>query len=206
MLLADKPIPAVLQRSIDSRYPNVPVTAIVERHIYGEAGRNILIPAGSRLIGKATSLTGIFGADQAAKIDISWTRLIRPDGAAFRFEAVSGDAQGRGGVSAYLDLQLLKKFGLPFVSTIGEGLMLKLTELNEKSIVSGTSAGAGDSSVSETPGHQTRKMFIDNFKEMWGELMAMAGEIPNIVYVPSGTRLVAFSKEDLWLRTDNDPA
>lgn len=205
VLLADKAVPAVLVRSIDSRYPDVPVTAIVERHIYAEAGRNILIPAGSRLIGKATSSTGVFGADQAAKIDISWERLIRPDGAAFRFQAVSGDAQGRGGVASYLDLQLLKKFSLPFISTIGAGLVLKLTELNEGQTVSATSDN-GSSTTSETPGHQTRKMFIDNFKEMWNELMEMSGEIPNIVYVPSGTRLTAFSKEDLWLRSDDDPA
>ena len=207
VLLADKAIPAVLQRSIDSRYPDVPVTAIVERHIYGEAGRNILIPAGSRLIGQASSSSGAFGANQAAKMEITWRRLIRPDGAAFKFDAVSGDAQGRGGVAAYLDLQLLKKFGLPFVSTLGEGLILKLTELNEKQVLSGASGASGvDSTVGETPAHQTRKMFIDNFKEMWSELMDMAGEIPNIVYVPAGTRLVAFSKEDLWLRSEEDEA
>ena len=213
VLLADKAIPAVLVRSVDSRYPDVPVTAMVERHIYAEEGRNILIPAGSRLIGKLEGSGFDFGRDQAAKISISWERLIRPDGAAFKFDSSrSGDAQGRGGVAAYLDLQLMKKFMLPFVTSLGEGAILKLTEWNEKQNAV-TSVGGGDSSgggggdnygSTGTAASQTRAMFIQNFKDVWKELMKMAGEVPNILYVPSGTRLVAYPKEDLWLRSDED--
>ena len=205
VLLADKAVPAVLVRSIDSRYPDVPVTAIVERHIYAEAGRNILIPAGSRLIGSLKGSGMEFGRDQAAKIGIAWKRLIRPDGAAFKFEAVSGDAQGRGGVAAYLDMQLFKKFALPFISSLGEGAVLKLTEWNEKNSVASTTTTGSGGTTSQTAGAQTRDMFIKNFRDVWDELMMMAGEVPNIVYVPSGTRLTAFASEDLWLRSDDDP-
>ncbi len=204
VLLADKAIPAVLVRSIDSRYPDVPVTAIVERHIYAEEGRNILIPAGSRLIGALQGAAFDFGRDQAAKINISWQRLIRPDGAAFKFEAVSGDAQGRGGVAAYLDLQLMKKFMLPLISTLGQWPILKATELNEKNSVASTTTTSGGGTTSQTAASQTREAFIGNFKEMWGELMEMAGEVPNILYVPSGTRLTVFSNADLWLRASED--
>ncbi len=204
VLLADKAIPAVLVRSIDTRYPTAPVTAIVERHIYAEEGRNILIPAGSRLIGSLSGSAMEFGTDQAAKIDISWNRLIRPDGAAFKFEAVSGDAQGRGGVAAYLDMQLMRKFLLPVGSSIGEAIVLKLTELNEKSVIASSSTASNGTTTSETPGSQIRKMFIDNFKDIWGQLMEMSGEVPNILYVPSGTRLTAFSNTDLWLRSVDD--
>ena len=44
MILADKPIPAVIARSIDTQNP-VPITAFVERNVYAEDGRNIVIPA-----------------------------------------------------------------------------------------------------------------------------------------------------------------
>ena len=57
MILQDKPIPAVLARSVygaDSGgfSNNIPVTAIVERNVYSEEGRNIIIPAGlmSRIV------------------------------------------------------------------------------------------------------------------------------------------------------------
>lgn len=52
MIFADKPIPAVIARSIDSNNPT-PVTAFVERNVYAEEGRNVVIPAGSRLMGNA---------------------------------------------------------------------------------------------------------------------------------------------------------
>ncbi len=206
VLLKDKAVPAVLVHSIDSRYPDVPVTAIVERHIYAEEGRNILIPAGSRLIGRLEGAGLDFGRDQAAKISISWERLIRPDGAAFKFVAVSGDAQGRGGVAAYLDLQLMKKFMLPFVSTMGEGAILKATELLERHDTSKSSASAAlqEGGTTGNADSQIRGMFIQNFRDVWGELMEMAGDIPNVVYVPSGTRLTAYSNEDLWLRSWKD--
>ena len=50
MITADKPIPAVMARSLIS-FGSAPVTAIVERNIYGDTGRNVIIPAGSRIIG-----------------------------------------------------------------------------------------------------------------------------------------------------------
>lgn len=56
MILADKPIPAVIARSIDSTHPT-PITAFVERNVYAEEGRNVLIPAGSRVIGSLGGVT-----------------------------------------------------------------------------------------------------------------------------------------------------
>ena len=98
----------------------------------------------------------------------------------------------------------MKKFALPFLTTMGEGAILKLTEWNEKNSVVSTTRDASGGTTTETAASQTRKMFIDNFKQMWNELMAMAGEVPNILYVPSGTRLVAYPSQDLWLRSTED--
>ncbi len=109
MILADKPIPAVIARSIDTQNP-VPITAFVERNVYAEDGRNIVIPAGSRLMGELGSVGG--GSEtssESARVTISWQRLIRPDGVLFVFQGETGDAQGRGGALGYLDQQLGKK-------------------------------------------------------------------------------------------------
>jgi len=51
VIVKGKAIPAVLVNSIDSRFNEVPVTAVVERNIYGSNGRNIVIPAGSWIVG-----------------------------------------------------------------------------------------------------------------------------------------------------------
>ncbi|MBQ4471917.1 MAG: TrbI/VirB10 family protein [Alphaproteobacteria bacterium] len=192
VLLKDKAIPAVLTRAIDSRYADVPVTAVVERHIYAEEGRNILIPAGSHLIGKAES-GGDGDSGKAVKLSISWERLIRPDGAAFAIEAVSGDAMGRGGVAAYLDEQMFKKYTAPWLSTAVEIFALEMTSLNEKSGASGNSVG-----------HDVRQMISDRMEEMFNQMIDEAKEVPNIVYVPSGTRITVFAGQDLWLRAVSD--
>lgn len=43
MILADKPIPAVIAVQLSSTHPT-PITAFVERNVYAEEGRNVLIP------------------------------------------------------------------------------------------------------------------------------------------------------------------
>ncbi len=201
VLLADKAIPAVLVRSIDSRYADVPVTAMVERHIYAEEGRRILIPAGSHLIGEASGgAAGAGGIWDTSKIAISWKRLIRPDGAAFKFSATSGDAQGRGGVAAYLDDRFFEKYARPVLATFAEGAVLKATELNQ----SDEEKAAEASASGETPGKQTRDMLIKNFKDIYDQMIEAAGSVETIVYVPSGTRITVFANTDLWLRSVSD--
>ena len=121
MILEDKPIPAVLARSVyasDGFSDNIPITAIVERNIYAEEGRNIIIPAGSRVIGRLGGGATGGNSGGAVKIGISWKRLIRPDGSQFIFSnANTADAQGRAGAIGYLDEQLLKRYAMPLLST-----------------------------------------------------------------------------------------
>lgn len=115
MITADKPIPAVLARSLIS-LGEAPVTAIVERNVYGDSGRNVIIPAGSRVIGGLQTVDVESRFDNSSggvKLEISWSRIIRPDGIAFLLDAgrtQTGDAQGRGGGAlGYVDEQLVKK-------------------------------------------------------------------------------------------------
>ncbi len=200
MILKDKAIPAVLTRSIDSRYAEMPVTAIVERHIYSEKGRNIIIPAGSRLIG---TFAGEQGNDKrAAKLEITWQRLIRPDGGAFSFEGTSGDAQGRGGVAAYLDDELVKKFGKPIMTSVVTSAISYMMATNDdmyqdmygNTITSSKTEAANDA----------RENFIESMQTIFDQLIEDSSNIPVVIYVPSGTRLTVFPNEDLWLRSEED--
>ena len=70
MIFADKPIPAVIARAIDSNNP-APITAFVERNVYAEEGRNVIIPAGSRLMGTLGSVTASSEAtSESARVQI----------------------------------------------------------------------------------------------------------------------------------------
>lgn len=197
MILKDKAIPAVLAHSIDSRYSNVPVTAIVERHIYAEQGRRIIIPAGSRLIGTGG---GGGGGKHVEKVTISWTRLIRPDGSAFKLSATSGDAQGRGGIPAYLDEQLLKKYGKPVLTSTLTSAIAFLTATNEDLTIKDN----GDQVMSSRTqaANDARSNFVDSMSQIFQQLLEEATETEDVLFVPAGTRLTVYSNEDLWLRSE----
>jgi type IV secretion system protein VirB10 len=88
-------IPAVLETAFDSTRPGF-ARAIVSRDVRGFDGSKVLIPRGSRLIGQYQSDASI-GQKRAV---ITWTRLIRPDGAIIALDSPAVDPVGRGGVRA----------------------------------------------------------------------------------------------------------
>lgn len=197
MILSDKPIPAVIARSIDSNNP-APITAFVERNVYAEEGRNVIIPAGSRLIGTLGSVTTSAEAtSESARVQISWERLIRPDGSLFVFQGLTADAQGRAGALGYVDQQLFKKYTLPVMTT---------------SLTSATSyfmAPGDNDTENETPRQQAandaRQNFINEMNDIFDEILQDKSSIKPLTYIPAGTRIIVFPNTDLWLRSlDND--
>ena len=196
MILKDKAIPCVLVHAVDSRYGSVPVTAIVERHIYAEQGRRIIIPAGSRLIGSG----GGGGSGHVAKVNFTWSRLIRPDGSAFKLSATSGDAMGRGGVPAYLDEQLLKKYGRPVLQSTITSAISFLTATNDDI----TTKQNGDQVISSRAqaANDARNNFIDSMSQIFNQLLQEALQVQEVLYVPAGTRFTIYPSTDLWLRSE----
>ena len=199
MILADKPIPAVLARTLMSGAENVPVTAIVERNIYAEVGRNIVIPAGSRVMGTMGGFGAGGGSGSAVRVNITWERLIRPDGSAFEFQAAqTGDAQGRAGALGYIDEQLMKKYTLPIVtSTLTSALAFVTASGNTTTDASGgTTSDARAEAASDA-----RQNFVNGMNEIFNQILESKTKIAAVSYVPAGTRLIIYPKVDLWIRT-----
>lgn len=98
-LTADRMIGALLINDLRSDLGGQ-VVAQIESHIYAAHGGNILIPAGSKAIGKYDPIA-VSGAERLA---VAWTRIITPDGVNIDLaEAHSTDAMGRGGLTGVLD-------------------------------------------------------------------------------------------------------
>ena len=203
MILEDKPIPAVLARSVyagEDFSANIPITAIVERNVYAEEGRNIIIPAGSRVIGELGD-EGASGGNSggAVKIGIKWKRLIRPDGSQFIFNAVTADAQGRAGAIGYLDEQLLKRYSMPLLTSM-------LQNATAYVMASGTGSKNTDTSSTQDARSQAaedaRRNFIEQMNVIFEEILQRKAQIRSITYVPAGTRIIIFPNEDLWLNSE----
>ena len=194
MIFSDKPIPAVIARSIDTNNPT-PVTAIVERNVYAEEGRNVIIPAGSRIMGTINSMTGSTeSTTTSARVQITWERLVRPDGVLFKFQGITGDAMGRGGALGYLDQQLFKKYTLPVMTTALTSYSAYLMAPKSNS-----------SSETETPRQQAandaRDNFLEQMDQVFNEILQDKSNIQPLTYVPAGTRIIVYPNIDLWMRT-----
>lgn len=99
-------IRAVLETAFDSSRPGL-ARAVVSEDTRGFDGSRVLIPRGSRLVGEYRADAGP-GQRRAV---ITWTRLIRPDGAAIAIGSPSGDTLGRGGITGSVDSHFLQRFG-----------------------------------------------------------------------------------------------
>ena len=70
-----KLIDAVLETAVNTDQPGM-LRALVSNDIYGDSGRTILLPRGSRLIGQYNSDV----ARGQSRVFVIWQRVIRPDG------------------------------------------------------------------------------------------------------------------------------
>ncbi len=197
MILADKPIPAVIARSIYNTSTDTPVTAYVERNVYSEEGRNIIIPAGSRLIGKVGGFGGSSqgGGSNASKVSITWQRLIRPDGSMFKLDgSVTGDSQGRQGALGYINNDLLKELATPFSTAMLSSAVQYFIRTDDNS------DGEVETSSQEAA-NDARESFRSAMDEMFQQILQNSLQEQVLIFIPAGTRIVVYPNKDLWLRT-----
>lgn len=203
MILEDKAIPAVLARSVYGSdtggfSSGVPITAIVERNVFSEEGRNIIIPAGSRVIGELGGEIGSGVTGGAVKMEITWNRLIRPDGSQWRFSAATADAQGRMGALAYLDEQLMKKYTMPIVTSSLESALAYVMATGKSSTSDG---GSTTQDARASAAEDARQNFLSQMNEIFEDIMDRKSKITPVTYMPAGTRIIIYPKEDLWLNS-----
>lgn len=191
VITADRYIPAVLENTINSQLPGRAI-AVVERNVFGSQGRTVLIPAGSRVIGHYKSLAR-YGE---ARLDIGWSRIIRPDGVAINVDNQSADVMGRTGLPGDLDTRFFEKYGSSLLtSAIAAGGDWALGG-------SGTSVVSPLGGTTQSLSGQARAANrLGNDLDQLGQRMVQENvDIRPVLTVPQGTRLNIIPAEDIWLR------
>ena len=114
-------IPAQLITAVDSTIPG-DVLAQVERDVYSEDQRNLLIPRGTRLLGRADSQTAV-GQN---RLLVAWTRLLLPDGRSLEFPGLpSHGTTGEAGLPGRVKTHAARAFGNAILlSLVAAGLQL----------------------------------------------------------------------------------
>ncbi|HBL92129.1 MAG TPA: conjugal transfer protein TrbI [Hyphomonas sp.] len=98
-VMAGTLIPASLVTGINSDLPGTIVAQVTQPVYDTVTGHYVLIPQGSRLIGRYQSEVS-FGQDRAL---VTWDRIIFPDGASISISAPGADAQGYAGLADRTD-------------------------------------------------------------------------------------------------------
>jgi type IV secretory pathway VirB10-like protein len=106
-LAAGTLIPALLETEVNSDLPG-PLLAQVSRDVYDFHQRSIVVPRGSRLLGRYENQVAV----GQRRLLVAWTRLTFPDGSGFDLPGLPGtDPSGAAGLSARVENHLLRLFG-----------------------------------------------------------------------------------------------
>ena len=108
-------IPGVLEQSLNSDLPGE-LKALVTSNVYDTAtGLYLLIPQGSRLIGKYDSHVS-YGQDG---VQVAWSRIIYPDASSVDLDGMMGlDSHGNAGLRDKVDRHYLRIVGFSVLTSI----------------------------------------------------------------------------------------
>ena len=186
----------------DKNY-SIPVRATVDRNVYSDNGRTIILPTGTLLLGYLDgNLPGPYQA--FGRMNIKWYQFIRPDGVEFNFENAnqdpySADAQGRMGVPGHGSTDYVEQMVMPILTALVPAAInmiapitdtvINQIDLDNNSIVqSGTirSSEMAKQDVINTWNKVTQKLLVD----------AIDNTVPPFS-IAAGTRINVFSPVDL---------
>jgi len=118
-LLAGTVIAASLISGLNSDLPGIVIAQVTEPVYDSVSGRHLLIPQGSRLIGRYDNVVA-FGQDRALVV---WQRIIRPDGSSMVIDNLPAtDTSGYAGLADAVDLHTGKLIeGAALATLLGVG-------------------------------------------------------------------------------------
>ena len=168
-------IQAVMETALDSSLPGQ-TRAIISEDVFSYDGSRLLIPRGSRLIGRYRS-----GIEIAQKrVTIAWDRIVLPNDQTVQISAFGGDALGRSGVTGFVDTRFDERFGSAALI----------------SIISAAPSGAAAQVEDET----TADVLEDVGDDLADATDSVIGEylsIGPVIYVDQGARVTVMVDRDL---------
>ncbi len=139
-VMAGTLIPASLITGINSDLPGTIIAQVTQPVYDTVSGRHLLIPQGSRLLGRYQSEVS-FGQDRALVI---WDRLIFPNGSSIQISAPGADVQGFAGLGDRTDHHWDRVFVAAGLATI-MGIGAELGSDDDDEIAQAIRDGAGQS-------------------------------------------------------------
>jgi type IV secretion system protein VirB10 len=187
-----KVIQGILETAINSDLPGQ-LRAIVSHDIYAEAGKDILVPKGSRIIGSYNSSV----KRGQARVFIIWTRVIRPDGVDIEIDSPGTDALGRAGLGGYVDNKYFEMFSTALltssldigVAAAGQGLFGNQQQT--------TTQGGGGVTTTSSPTSSAMQEAVANVGTVGNSIVNSTINLGPTITVDQGTPINIFVNKDL---------
>ena len=168
-IIQGKIIYAVLETAINTDIPGM-LRAIISRDIYAEQGTDVMIPKGSRLIGKYSSQ--IKGGQ--TRVGVMWDRLIRPDGIDIEIGSQGVDQLGRSGVAGNVYDHFWRKIGnaflVSYVVPVAAAEAAKKASSSKNNSNSTTTNTKSDGSVTITTSGDAVSQAITDSTKQFGDI------------------------------------
>lgn len=168
-------IGGILETAIQSDLPGM-VRAVVSEDVYSFDGSHLLIPKGSKLVGRYRS--GIARGQNRAFV--IWNRLIRNDGVSINIGSYGTDALGRSGLAGEVDTHFFERFGSSvLLSMIDASLKIGVEAMDD----------SGSATVALEAG--------DDFSRASEIALENSIAIPPTIHIDQGTKIKVFVGKDL---------
>ena len=189
---------------------SIPVRATVDRNVYSDDGRTVIIPTGTLLMGYLDGdLPGPYQA--VGRMNIKWYQFILPNGVEFNFEdgqdPYSGDAQGRVGVPGHGSTDYMEQMVMPILTSLVPAAVNMIapiadTVVNQINLDSNTIVQSGTMRSSE----MAKQTVIDTWNKVAQKLLVdvMSNTTPPFS-IAAGTRINVFSPVDLIVSCNEQP-
>lgn len=174
-------ISAVLETAVNTELPGN-IRAQVMRPVYSYDGENILMPAGTRLIGNYNSEISI----AQKRVLIAWNRAITPQGKSVKLAATGVDRLGRGGQNGNVDTRFFQRFGTAVLIT-------SITAI--PSFLANDEATGNNSTTQAATG--VAQDASDDLKDATEDVLEEYLKLPPIIRIPQGTLLNVLVNQDL---------
>lgn len=210
-----KPIPATIVSDVraDVKLLNantIPVRATVDRNVYADNGRTIIIPTGTLLMGYVTgNLPGPYAS--IGRMEIKWYQFILPNGVEFNFQnefqdPFSADAQGRIGVPGRGSTDYLEQFIMPMLTAIVPAAVNMIAPVADKFV---NQIDLDNNTVVQSGTVRSSELAKNEIITAWNQvaqklMVDMMDNTTPPFSIPAGTRITVYSPVDLQL-TCGDP-
>ncbi len=192
LITQGKIVEAILETPINTDVPGM-IRGIVSHDVYGESSRTVLIPKGSRIVGTYNNLV-IRGNK---RVNIIWSRVIRPDGIDIMIRSPGTNQLGTAGVEGVVDNKYLEAFSSAFlVSAINIAVAVAIESIDDSEASSTTNT---DGSVTTNADTTTEAgiQAVDLFGSAAENLIDGALNISPTITIQQGKRVNIFVNRDL---------